>query len=116
MLFNPDNQKIAEVKDSKTIAENSVAEFEVLIPIDPSLKGDFNLLVNINSETYSTFVQESVVLGAPVSGFAIFQGNIRSSDNIVTGVIIVLFLVFVFFMVWRIIRLRNRTMKSIDFK
>ncbi len=115
LLFNSDNQKIAEVKDAKTITENSTGEFEVLIPINPSIEGDFNLLININSETYSTFVQESVVLGTPVSGFAIFQRD-AGTDNIIAGVIIVLFLVFVFFMVWRIIRLKNRTMKSMDFK
>ena len=115
LLFNSDNRKIAEIKDSKTIAENSVAEFEVLMPIDPSLKGDFNLLVNINSETYSTFVQESVVLSAPVSGFALFQRD-AGTDNIIAGVIIVLFLIFAFFMVGRIMRLKRQAVKTRDFR
>ncbi|MBI2628819.1 hypothetical protein HYW74_01930 [Candidatus Pacearchaeota archaeon] len=115
LLFNSENQKIAEIKDTKSIAENSAGEFEVLIPIDPSAKGDFNLLVNINSETYSTFVQESVVLSTPVSGFAIFQRD-AGTDNIIAGVIVVLFLVFAFFMVSRIMKFKKQTVKTRDFR
>ncbi len=107
LLFGPDNEKAAEVNEDKIISANSKEEFEILIPIDSSLEGELNLLINLNSETYSTFFQENIILGAPISGFAIF-GELGKTDSFVSIIIIILFLVFAFFVVKRIIKLKKK--------
>ncbi|MBU4069360.1 MAG: hypothetical protein KJ646_00085, partial [Nanoarchaeota archaeon] len=107
LLFGVENEKVAEVKDIKKIPANSKQEFEIIIPIDPSLKGELNLLVNLNSETYSTFVQENIILGSPLSGFAIF-GERTSTDNALSFFFLILFLIFAFIMIKKIIKLKRK--------
>lgn len=107
LLFGVENEKVAEVKDIKKIPANSKQEFEIIIPIDPSLKGELNLLVNLNSETYSTFVQENIILGSPLSGFAIF-GERTSTDNALSFFFLILFLIFAFIMIRKIIKLKRK--------
>ncbi len=104
LLFDSDNEKVADIKDSKKISASSKKNFEILIPIDSSLNGQINLLINLNSESYSTFVQESIILGSSsISGFSIF-GDAGDTENIVSVIFVVLFLVFAFFMIKRIIK------------
>ena len=103
LLFDSNNEEVAEVNESKIISANSKQEFEILIPVDPSLEGELNLLVNLNSATYSTFAQENIVLGSSISGFSVF-GNSTNIDNVVTELLILAFLVFTFFMIRRILR------------
>ncbi|MEK6875137.1 MAG: hypothetical protein AABX30_00450 [Nanoarchaeota archaeon] len=105
LLFDFNNQKVAEVKDIKKIPPNSRLEFENLMPIDKSLSGELNLLINLNSEVYSTFVQENVLLGA--TGLAIF-GNTGSSDILISILIITLFLIFAFYIIRRIFSHKKR--------
>ncbi|MDO8550952.1 MAG: hypothetical protein Q7S39_12495 [Ignavibacteria bacterium] len=107
LLFDADNKQIAEVSDTKFISAGVKDEYEIFIPISETLEGEIRLLVNLNSDTYSTFVQENLVLGAPVSGLAIFS-NRAFRDNMISGLIVVLFLTFTFFIVRRI-----RTHKSV---
>ncbi|MBU3906818.1 MAG: hypothetical protein KKA64_01050 [Nanoarchaeota archaeon] len=109
LLFDSKNERVAELKENKQIDENSEGEFESLIPINSSLKGELNLLVNLNSEEYSTFVQENIILGSPLSGFAVFGESVGGTDNLVTGVLVILFLVFGFFMIKRILKVRKVT-------
>ncbi len=101
LLFGSNNEETAEVKETRLISVNSKEEFQILIPIDPSLEGELNLLVNLNSEDYSTFVQENIVLGAPIGGFVIF-GDAVNTYNLITAVLILLFLGFAFFVIKRI--------------
>ncbi len=107
LLFDADNKQIAEVSETKFISAEVKDEYEVFIPISETLEGEIRLLVNLNSDTYSTFVQENLVLGAPISGLAIFS-NRAFRDNMISGLIVVLFLTFSFFIVRRI-----RTHKSV---
>lgn len=111
LLFGLNNEEIARVKETNLISANSKKEFEILIPIDSSLEGELNLLVNLNSEAYSTFTQENIVLGAPIGGLAIF-GDATNTDNLITGVLILLFLVFAFFIVKRILSSRKKLGKK----
>jgi len=107
LLIDSDNKNVAEFSDKKTIGADEKQLFETSIPIDSSLAGALNLLVNLNSESFSTFVQERLVLGKGVSGFAIFStGNI--ADNILAFAVIFVFAIFLIFIVIRIIKLRNR--------
>jgi hypothetical protein len=102
LLFGPNKEKVAEFRETKAISANSKQNFESLIPIDSSLEGDLSLLINLNSKTYSTFVEENIVLGKmPIGGFAIF-GNARSPDNLFTGLLILFFVIFAFFIIRRI--------------
>ncbi len=107
LLFGSDNEKAAEIKENKIISANSKQEFEILIPIDSSLEGELSLLINLNSETYSTFVQENIILGSPISGFAVF-GESGSVDNVVSIGLIILFSVFAFFVVRRILKHKKK--------
>ena len=115
LLYNSDNEKVSEFIETRLIIANSNQEFETFIPVESSLIGDFNLLININSETYSTFIQENIVLGAPLSGFAVFFRDSKGLNNIIFAVIIILFFIFIFFMITRIIKLRSHKKKTVDY-
>jgi len=110
LLFDAENKKVAEVKEIKTVLANSKEEFEILIPIDSSLIGEMNLLVNLNSETSSIFIQEEIILGAPISGFSVF-GDTGTADKAISTFLIVLFLVAAFFIVRRTLGHRKKFMK-----
>ncbi len=103
LFFGSDNKKVAEVEQSRTVLPNSKETYEIIIPIDSSLEGELNLLVNINSETYSTFVQENILLGSYVSGFSIFGGEKSRVDSIISLLLILLFSVFAYFIIKRIL-------------
>ncbi len=105
LLFDSNNEKAAEMQEEKKISANSKGDFETLININKSLDGELKLLVNMNSEDYSSFFQENIILGA-ATGLAIF-GNQENSDNIISIFIIILFLIFAFFIVRNIIRHRR---------
>jgi len=111
LLFDFEGKKIAEVQDVKGILANSKQNSEILIPIEPSLEGEIRLLVNLNSETYSTFVSEDIILGAPISGLSIF-GNSGQIDRIASVFIILLFLIGAFFIIRRILRHRKKITKG----
>ena len=110
LLFDTENKKIAEVKEIKNVLANSKEEFEILIPIDSSLIGEMNLLVNLNSETYSTFIQKEIILGSPISGFSVF-GDAGTADKAISIFLIVLFLVAAFFIIKRILEHRRKLVK-----
>jgi hypothetical protein len=118
LLYDSNDKKVAEVSEVKTIPANSIKDFETLIPIDQSLSGNLGLLINFNSQTYSGFVQEKVVLGNSVSGFTIFSA-IGNNDNIISIVLVLLFLLFTFLVVRRIRKhkyhARNRAIKIIKY-
>ena len=107
LLVDSNNKNVAEISNKKVISANQRQIFETLVPIDSALSGSLNLLINLNSESYSTFVQEELVLSKRVSGFSILLNN-NVSDNILSSMIVFVFLTFLLFMIVRIIKLRNR--------
>src|SRR3989344_5982618 len=108
IIFDSNNERVAEISESKTISANGKEEYETLIPIDALLSGDLSLLVNLNSDTYSTFVQENIVLGKfKTTGLTIFD-NFGGTNTIISMVIGVLFLAFAVVMVIRILKLRKK--------
>ena len=110
-LFFEGNEKVAETLESKFILANSKNEFETFMNIDPSLEGNLNLLINLNSETYSAFVQENIILSSPISGFATF-GDLIEGNSIISYVIIVLFFIFAVVMIGRIFKFRGHIKKA----
>ena len=57
LLFDSDNNRVATLIDNRNVPADSEQSFSISFPLDSSLSGNFNLLVNINSETYSSFLQ-----------------------------------------------------------
>ena len=57
---------------------------------------ELNLLVNFNSQVYSSSVSEPIVLGAPIGGFAIFEGVGAGEAIIFVVVLCVLVFIFIF--------------------
>lgn len=102
LLYDAAEEKVGEVSDTKQLIAGGSGEFETYIPVSAGLRGDYNLLININSETYSTFVQESIVLGA-ATGLAIFGEGINR-DALISGAIILAFAIFaivIFRRIWK---------------
>ncbi|MBA7715278.1 hypothetical protein ES703_124319 [subsurface metagenome] len=111
LLFDLNNEKISEAKDNKTISANSTKRFKILMPFNASLETNaseerLNLLVNLDSEIYSTSVRESIILGRTITGFAIFD-RVGTAGSIITLILIVLFLVGAFFMIKKVRKLRK---------
>lgn len=105
-LFDEGNQKIAELGDSKQVVKNTKNSFVSSIPIGDEINGKMSLLININSEVYSAFVYEDIVLPPRTTGFAVFSGD-RVLNGGISGIIIALFLFFGFFMLRRIVKLKR---------
>ncbi|MFA5020359.1 MAG: hypothetical protein WC533_04665 [Candidatus Pacearchaeota archaeon] len=107
LFYDSENQKITEYYDDKFIAAGSENEFESLIPINSDIEGSVSLLINFNSEIYSSFVQENVMIGSPISGFAIFS---RASGRGITLSVVfaVIFLIFATILIIRIYNFRKR--------
>ena len=101
---------MSEVREVKNLLAGSKQEFETLMQIDASLSGELKLLINFNSEIYSGFVQENIVLGAPIGGLAIFEGG--AGDDLLSGFFILLFLIFAFFVTKRIFSHKKKIFKG----
>lgn len=114
LIFDLENKKEAEVNEIKFISASSQNEFETIVPIREGLEGELSLLVNLNSESYSAFVQENIVLGSRATGFSVF-GEEGTKDSFVSVLIVVLFVVFAFFIVRRI-RRHKHTIKESAYK
>ena len=112
LLFDSNQDKIAEYKGNQLLQPTSINEFETLIPINPLSHGEATLLINLNSETYSSFKEESIILGtSSLTGFSIFD-NFGGKDNLISGIIIIAFLIFSILMFRRIYKHKKRKKKS----
>lgn len=101
LLFDSDKKEITKVSETVFVGAGALSEHTTYLSIPEELRGELGLLVNINSQTYSGFVQENVVLGSPISGFTIFD-RLGNSDNYVSIFLVVLFLGFMFFIIRKI--------------
>ena len=108
LLLTQNEEKILEITDTVSIEANSIGEHSISIPIDSSLKGNFKLLININSDIYSGVIQEDLILGkSSISGFSIF-GESKKVDDIIALILIIGFVVLVIFIVRYIIKHRRK--------
>ncbi|HJX50002.1 MAG TPA: LamG-like jellyroll fold domain-containing protein [Candidatus Nanoarchaeia archaeon] len=106
MIFDDKNNKILEAIDIRELKAFEEGEFTLRIKVDKRLKGNLNLLVNLNSETYSGFIQEDVFL-APMSGFSIFGETLEGSDIVLWGAIAFVSGIILFFIAKQIINSRK---------
>jgi len=109
-LLDLENQEVAKASENRTLEMNLTKEFRINIPINESLEGELNLLVNYDSEVYSSSVTERVVLGAPIGGFAVFEGIGTGQAVVFLVVLFVLLLIFIFA---RRMRKKGRTLKGV---
>ncbi len=121
-LLNENNQEVATASENQSIEANALQEFSVDIGINESLlpvnettnetmeSSELTLVVDFNSQIYSSSVSERITLGAPIGGFAIFAGIGAGEAIIFVVVLFVLIFIFVFA---RRMRKRGKTLKDL---
>ena len=73
-LFDNESLKVSELSRSVNLTANSIEEFESIFDINESIEGNLTIQVDINAQTYSSSVNEAIVLSAPpLLGFAVFD-------------------------------------------
>lgn len=92
--------QVANMSQNKSIGANKTDDFSVNIPINKSLEGNLTLSAAFNSQIYSSTVLEPISLGAPIGGFAIFEG-IGGTGSIILLVAVVLIIAVIFFIARR---------------
>lgn len=110
ILTDSNGTLAAQVEENHTIEANSSEEFSLNIEVNETLEGEIDLDVSYNSEIYSSSVQEKITLGAPIGGFAVFEGFGAGTAIIVIVVAAVLVLVLFFA---RKMRKSKKTLKNL---
>jgi len=120
-LVDANNIEVGRVEVNQSIDANSTDEFrtnininESLLPINETtnetLESELTLNVNFNSQIYSSSIQEKVLIGAPIGGFAILEGVGTGEAIIFVVVLFVLVFIFVFA---RRMRRKGKTLKDV---
>lgn len=110
VLIGAGTEEITFIEENRSLNANSTKEFRTNMPINESLEGELELVVNYNSEIYSSSVREPIVLGAPIGGAAIFEEI--GTGEIAIIVIVLISLVLVLFVVKKI-RSSGKTLKTL---
>lgn len=92
--ISEDGVQVADTAENVSIDANDTDEFRTNIDINESLNGTMTLSISYNSEIYSSSVEEPITLGAPVGGFAIFEG-LGTGGTVFVIVVLALALIFV---------------------
>jgi len=111
LLFDREENKVVEFSEFKSVSANTKEQYQTSIPVEEDVKGDLSLLVNLNSETYSGFVEESIFIGPRVTGLAIFS-DLDNANKIIYSVVIIFCLIFIGFVIVRIFKLRKKAGKK----
>ena len=120
-LVDVSNAEMGNAEVNQSIDANSTDEFRINIEINESLlpinettnetlESELTLNVNFNSEIYSSSVRETITLGAPIGGFAIFEGV--GAGEAIIFVIVLFVLVFIFIFARRM-RRKGKTLKDL---
>ena len=120
-LVDANNVEVGRVEVNQSINANSSDEFrtnieinESLLPINETtnetLESELTLHVNFNSQIYSSSIQEKVLIGTPIGGFAIFEG-VGAGEAILF--IVVLFVLVFIFVFARRMRRQGKTLRSL---
>jgi len=120
-LVDVNNVEVGRVEVNQSIDANSSDEFktnininESLLPINETtnetLESELTLNVNFNSQIYSSSIQEKVLIGVPIGGFAIFEGV--GAGEAIVFVIVLGALVFIFVFARRM-RKEGKTLKDL---
>lgn len=107
LLFDINNERVAELTETKSVSASSNQEFEAILPIADVPDGNYNLLINANSDISSGFLQEEVILGSSrVGGLAIFSDD-GTPGSFFTVFLIGIFVLFAILIVRRIVKLKK---------
>lgn len=120
-LVDINGVEVGRVEVNQSIDANSSDEFrtnininESLLPINETtnetLESELTLNVNFNSQIYSSSIQEKVLIGAPIGGFAIFEGV--GAGEAIIFVVVLLVLVFIFIFARRM-RRKGKTLRDV---
>jgi len=120
-LVDANNVEVGRVEVNQSINANSSDEFrtnininESLLPINETtnetLESELTLHVNFNSQIYSSSIQEKVLIGTPIGGFAILEG-VGAGEAIIF--IVVLFVLVFIFVFARRMRRQGQTLRSL---
>jgi len=88
--------EVANASQNRSIGANKTDNFRTNIQINETLEGNLTLSAAFNSQVYSSSVLEPISLGAPIGGFAIFEG-VGGAGGVIILVVVVLILVVIFF-------------------
>jgi hypothetical protein len=120
-LVDANNIEVGRVEVNQSIDANSTDEFRINININESLlpinettnetlESELALNVNFNSQIYSSSIQEKVLIGAPIGGFAVFEDI--GAGEIIISLAVVLVLVFIFVFARRM-RKKGKALKDL---
>lgn len=87
--------EVANASQNRSIDANKTDNFRTNIQINETLEGNLTLSAAFNSQIYSSSVLEPISLGAPIGGFAIFEG-VGGAGGVIILVVVALVLVVVF--------------------
>lgn len=105
-LLDSAGQEVSNASANRSIDANSTGEYKINLPINQSLEGNLTLSASYGSEIYSSSVQEPIMLGAPVGGFAVFGGTGTGSIIILAVVVLALIAILV------IVKIRKKTISK----
>ena len=102
-FIDSDKDTVADINKKIEIEPRSFNELGVAVPVKKSLEGELKLFVNMNSESYSSFFQESILINKPakVSGFSVLD-KVGGADSLATLLMVALFGGFAFLVLKRI--------------
>ncbi|MEX0920483.1 MAG: hypothetical protein WDZ69_02780 [Candidatus Pacearchaeota archaeon] len=115
VLEDSNETQLANLGENRSLDSNESSEFTAeIIVVNGSLEDEVNLRVSYNSEIYSSSVRESLVLGAPIGGFAIFDelGLTGIGANAIIVIAGAFLLLIVIFFITRRIRLSMKARKK----
>lgn len=120
-LIDVNNVEVGRVEANQSIDANASDEFktnininESLLPINKTtnktLESELTLNINFNSQIYSSSIQEKVLIGAPIGGFAIFE-DVGAGEAVIF--VVVLFVLVFIFIFARRMRRKGKTLKDL---
>lgn len=111
-LFDDTSQKVSEITDTQNLSANATEKrFRTTIPVNETIEGNLTIQSDINSQVYSSSVNEVIILRAPsILGF-VTLGQIGGTGGLIVLVISVLAIFAIIFIVRVLRRSRGMTVK-----
>jgi hypothetical protein len=116
-LFDNESVKVSNLSESINLTANSTEEFRSILEINESLEleGNLTISVDIDSQTYSSSVNEAIVLSSPpLLGFAIFD-QMGGNGGLIVLVVSIL-AIFTIIFISRTLRRSKKNNNEVKFK
>lgn len=112
-LLDSDDETIADIEEEVILYAEDFKTFSFITPIESSFEGEIELYVNMNSESYSLFEQEDILISKKpsVSGFAVKDSGFKI-QNILYVVLIAGILGFVGLKLWKRFKVKKPLTKE----